>query len=108
MVEENKDLFNFNEEDKVQGSMFHNFKEKGKEIVKGILTEIEENKNGEVYHLEYNEEEIIVGSYAALRGKLLKEDIGKAVQIHFTGEKKGNTGRLYMEFDVYKKDIKKS
>lgn len=107
MGEENKDVFEFSDEDKVEGSMFHNFKEQGKEIVQGILTKIEDNKNGEVYHLEKDEEEIVVGSYAALRGKLLKEDIGKACQIHFTGEKKGNTGRMYMEFDVYKKDIKK-
>lgn len=101
---EEKDLFNFNDEDKVEGGNFHDFKEKPE--VTGILKDVMAGRFGDTYLIETPEkEDVTVGGYTAIKGKLTKEDIGKAVKIKFVGERKGNSGRLYMDFEVFKKAV---
>jgi len=99
----------FTDNEKVETGNFHNFKEQPTVI--GILLRIEKSKFGDSPILEVNNgetsEEIAIGSYTALAGKLTEEDIGKKVKIAYLGEVKGKTGRLYMNFDVWKKEIKK-
>ena len=104
-MSEQKDMFNFSDEDKREGeSNFHNFVE-FPELV-GKLIGIAPARYGDCYTIETAEGVLInVGSYSALSSKITEEDIGKAVKIVYTGEKKSESGRMYKTFDVFIKPI---
>lgn len=103
MEQENFAIDDFKEDDKVQPeSEVHDFNEQN--IVIGILDRFEDSPNGQLAIIKVNrDEEIKVGSYTALKHKLTVEDIGKKVKIEYLGEVKSKNGRVYMNFDVYKK-----
>lgn len=109
MEEENKRLKefedDFNEEDKVEGQGdFHDFTETP--VVLGILDRFEEGTYGDNPVVKISsEEEVKIGDYKALKDKLTLEDVGKKVKIEYKGQEKSKAGRMYMVFEVHKKDI---
>ena len=102
---ENKELFNFTEQDQ-RNNDFYNFDENP--ILDGFLINIEEGVFGDNYLIEQKETKklVIVGSKTALKGKLKKEDIGKAIRIHFIGLERSSIhkGQVYQNFKVYVKN----
>lgn len=103
-MESNKDIFSFEEKDVVNNNL-HDFRKD--DTVIGIVKSITEGTFGQQITLEFEGKDIIVGYYTALDGKITKDDIGKSVKIVYNGDKKGEKSkRIYMDFKVYKKDIK--
>jgi hypothetical protein len=104
MKEPNKDIFNFEEGDKIK-SLFHDFI--ANPIAQGILLNIEPGEYGNNFILEYEGKQIIVGYRTALKDKLTRADIGKAIKIVYKGLKENKTGkREYMDFDIFVKEVK--
>lgn len=102
MTEENSIVDDFDEDDKVVSGNFFKF-EKEEDSIIGQLTAITDGTYGKQYVLLVEGEEIIVGSYSALAGNILEEDISKKIKIVYKGEKKSKNGRNYKEFEVFKK-----
>lgn len=100
-MEKAKIIDDFNDEDKVAESTFHDFKTE--DTVIGILDRFEDTPNGKSLIINTNDGEITIGSYTALTHKFQTEDIGKKIKIVYAGEKKSKSGRIYMDFEVYKK-----
>jgi len=105
MEENNKLIDDFTEDDKVEGNQFHDFKIQP--VVIGVLYGFDEGKHGKHPLISLGNDEVIaIGDYTALKDRFGTEDIGKKVKIVFKGEEKSKTGRMYMAFDVYLKEIK--
>jgi len=104
-MEKDKLIDDFTDEDKIEANTcFHDF-HTNKELL-GVMIRFEKTDFGFSPVLENEDGEIWVGSYTALKGKFSEEDIGKKIKIVFLGQEKGKSGRLYMKFDIYKKEIK--
>lgn len=90
----------FSDEDKRETN-FHNFDEH--EEVVGELISIEQGSFGDQYKIKtINGEEITIGTYGVLTGKISHEDIGKWLKIVFKGEVLSpKTKRKYKDFDVF-------
>ena len=105
---ENKEqpTFEFSEEDQVESDVdFHDF-DSSPEVV-GVLEAVDKGTYGDQYTLTTQSgEQVIVGTYTALSGKITAEDVGKAVKIECVGEVKSpKSGRNYLNFKVFKKAI---
>lgn len=100
-MEENKIIDDFNEEDKMEGGTYHDFKKN--DTVFGILDKFVDTPNGEGLAINTNDGEVIIGSLTALKGRFTEKDIGKKVKIVYKGEEKSKAGRVFMAFDTYKK-----
>lgn len=92
--------FNFDNFEERKSEEFHNFKEI--ETVEGILLEIRESEDGNMFLLEKEDgKKVLVGSYATLQKKLTSQDLNHPVQITYTGEQKSLTSKkTYMNFKV--------
>lgn len=102
-MEENKDLFNFSDEDKRE-QRFFKFEKEGDTVI-GILERIDDGAYGKQLIITTPEKkQISIGSYASLSDKIKEDDIGKPIKIVFNGEKKSEKGKTYFDFDVYIKD----
>jgi hypothetical protein len=102
-MEENLFIDDFNETEKVESEVYHNFVINP--LVIGILKEIKNTNLGRnLVFIVSPKKEITIGDYTALRDKITNEDIGKKIKIVYIGEQKSNTGRVYMNFGVYKKN----
>jgi len=104
-MESNNLIDDFTDEDKIEGdNNFHDFHLNN--TLLGVLIRFETTQYGNSPVLENADGENWVGNYTALIGKFTDEDIGKKIKIVFKGQEKGKSGRLYMNFDVFKKEIK--
>ena len=71
-------------------------------IVIGILKEIVEGSYGkQLVITDYEENNITIGTYAALSDKVLSSDVGKPIKISYLGKKMGKNGREFKDFDVW-------
>lgn len=95
--------WNFSDDDKVEGGNFFKF-ENENDFCVGVLKQITEGNFGKEYLFESPNGEIFsVGSYSALTSKIEDADVGKRIKIEYKGEIKSKTGRIYKDFEVYKK-----
>ena len=100
-METNTFIDDFTEKDKVNLNTYHDFKLDGD--ILGILDHIDTGTMGKVFIFKTANGEVSVNELTALRGKIEVEDIGKKIKIHYLGETKSKTGRLYLNFEVFKK-----
>lgn len=100
MVE--KDLFNFDEKDKIAIPQFHKFKEP-EEFIQGVLIAINTGQYGKQFVIDNNGVTFNIGSYTALKDRIKPEMIGKPIKIVYKGKVKGISGRLYDNFELFVK-----
>jgi len=101
MVNENKILDDFTDEDEVksENNIFYNFSENPEVI--GFFARYEKDNYGQHAVLKTaDDEEIHLPNLTALNGKLTEVTEGQKVKVVHLGEKKSNTGRVYQDFKV--------
>ena len=87
---------------KIEGTDFHDFKDKPE--VEGELKATEEGQYGDNYVVTLKDgTDITVAGTTVLQGRLKNIEKGTPVKIVYKGEAKSSTGRTYHDFDVFHK-----
>jgi hypothetical protein len=71
----------------------------------GVLKEFRKGNFGDNAVLLVDGKETMIGNYTALTQKLKAVAPGRTVMIQYKGEVKGESGRMYKDFDVLYKNI---